>query len=980
MALKDILERIRTNARAGQRFVPGANLPKPKFVGQIESKLQQSPAAKLIRGEGLKTAFGVEQSALLGRGTGPTKQEVLDIAMGFGPGVIGSITKRAAPKIITTGERYVQELLEKRRIAKEIDKEKGIISKAGDLLKQIKTKLVDFAAPIEDTLASTLKKEKITLLPEAEITPQIDRVLRAPVIAGQFVKNSGLERVIREVDNLDNLEQYLVAKQAKAVRARGIETGRNPTKDDILIEEFAPKYEAQARIVTEYSQKLLDYSTETGLISKELATKLKQIYPDYVPLQRVFSEIERTGKFTGGKAIATLGKQTAVQKLEGSIREIESPIESLLMKTYDVFKQGEKNKAAQILVSYEKLPGNPFKLRRLDIGESAPHTISYFDKGKKVTFETSKEIADAAKALNVQQLSILGKIIALPTRVARLGITGLNIPFIAANIVKDQLTAFINSARGLKTSIVNPNNFFRALFSAVKHDELYDEMVRAGGGGTSFDIAREQIPKTIKKIRSGKSAGRKILYTVTHPSELLRAVEDIVARSEEFTRLQQFRGTKKAALKQGLLEQEANIQAGRAARESTVNFARRGEWGTVLNTTFLYLNAGIQGSRTLLRSFQQRPVATSLKVVTSLFLPTASVTAWNLNDPERKAAYEDIAEYEKENNLIIIPPNPTKDEDGRWNVIKIPLAQGLNSLAGLIRKPMEQAFGLDPVKFNDIATALIGTVSPITIKETEEGKVALGRTALSTLTPQALKPTAEAVTNQSFFTGFPQVPQSLEKLSPELQVKPRTSGTARLIAKPLKVSPIKVENFIKGTFGGVGAQVVNLMDKALAGLDIIPSTQVGGENIAEAISKRFSKARGGMGEKGTQAELKKIIQQQADDSFLRRQEAELLYETLKKLPKEEANEKARTLEQANPLLYEKLKDVAEEDKLGLNYDDRLLKQLQVKNGERAKFIWSKLKEFETKEEKNAYVNDLRSKKIISDEIFEQLAELKRKNY
>ncbi len=767
------------------------------------------------------------------------------------PAVEGSLDKTLAEGFDPV--KYVKEQTAAREAARGGS---SILSKARSFLENAKAKMVDFTAPIEDTLYEATTKNKIKLLPTQDIHNQIDRVLRAPTLAGQFAKDQGIVDVIRKVDNIHNLDQYLTAKHGLELNARGITTGRDVAKDTALIRAFADKYEPYAKQIASYSQALLDKAVDSGLISTELADVLKARYPNYVPFQRVFDELEKTEQAVqGGKGVASLSKQSIIQKIEGSTREVESPITSLLAKTNDVFRQGEKNLAAQLLASYEKLPGNPFQLRELKAGEKAEHTITFLDNGVKRTFETTKEIADAAKSLNVQQMNILGRMFALPVRVARVGITGINLPFVGANIAKDQVSAFINSEKALQTSIANPSNFIRSLFSAVSHDKLYEEMVRAGGAGTSFDIARDAAPSTIKSIRAGRNIGSKILYTATHPGELLRAVEDIIGRSEEFTRIQQYRGTKEALLRQGMSEKEAIVGGARQARDATVNFARRGEWGTVLNSAFLYLNAQIQGTRTLLRNLKTRPVQTATKIAIAALFPVATATAWNLSDPKRKEAYDDIQEYEKQNNIIIVPDNPTKDEKGKWNVIKIPLSQEINNLVSMVRRPIEAAHGLNPLEFGDFARALVGTVSPVA---PDKGSV------LSAITPQAIKPTIEAATNQSLFTGIPQVSRSLQNLSTENQVKPYTSGTARVIGNKLDVSPIKVEEFIKGTFGGVGSQALNAVDNALAATGVIPKDQIGGQKVLDAITARFNKASGGVVEDRGYAAQDKAAMEKAD--------------------------------------------------------------------------------------------------------------------
>ncbi|MFA5153257.1 MAG: LPD38 domain-containing protein [Clostridia bacterium] len=867
----------------------------------------------------------------------------------------GSISIPQTP--LTPSEQYAQEQIIKREEARKTEAP-NVMANISNFYKDAKAKLVDFAAPIEDVLKSAEKKGKYEVRPEEHITNQIDRVLRSPTIAGQFARDNGLVDVIQKVDNLNNLDQYLIAKQAQTVEGRGIKTGRDLAKDAQLIQDFAPKYEASAKVVNDYSKKLLDYSVESGLISADLAMALKIRYPDYVPLNRVFNELERTG-YAGTKAIASLSKQTIVQKIIGSEREIENPLTSLLQKTNEAFKQGEKNKAARMLAGYKDLPGNPFRLKELAEGEHAQHTVSFLDNGVKKTFETTPEIATAAKSLNVQHLNILGQIFAAPVRIARIGITGINLPFLAANIAKDQVTAVINSKNALKTSIANPAVFTQALFEAVGHGKVYQEMGRQGVLGTSFDIARNQPELTLAKIRSGRNPITKIAYTVRHPGELLRAVENIVNRGEEMTRAQQYIGTKQTALEKGMSEEAATIEASRASRENTVNFARRGEWGTVLNSSFLYINANIQGTRTFLRNFHERPIQTAGKIALVVFTPVALATAWNLSDEKRKKAYMDIDEATKQNNIVIIPPNPVYHKDtNTWDIIKIPLSQEINNIAGMARRPIEAAAGLNPMVASDIIKAFGGTVSPIS--------------SPSALIPQALKPTIEAAANKSFFTGRSQVPYSMEKLSPQLQAKPYTAGTARKIGEILKVSPIKAEEWIRGTFGGVGSQVLHASDVALAKLNIIPKDQIHGQSVAKAILARFAEARGGHLEDAANEKLKRIIQVQADENFRLKQEAEILYQEFKTLPNNEAQIKAKELKKVNLPLYEKLKSVADDNKKGLDYNDRLMMQLQVKNGQRAEFIWQNLQSLETNEEKQAYYKELRTKKIISDEVRDQI--------
>lgn len=672
---------------------------------------------------------------------------------------------------------------------------------------EAKQKLIDSFAPIEDTL----NKSKVKLAPENNIKYQIDRAIRGDTIGAQYIKDNGLAKVIQSASNTKELDQYLIAKHAADLEKNGIKTGRNLPADQQLVKDLGPKYEAHARAVKEYSNNLLDKATEYGLVSKEVATGLKARYPNYVPVNRIFGEGElpQIPKGVGGGK-ASVGSQSVVQQIKGSTRQIESPLSNLVDKTVDVVKQGERNKAAQILTGYKNLPGNPFQLRELSKDEIVGNkpVISVLDKGVPRRFETTPEIAAAAKSLNKEQLGIIGKILSVPTRVLRLGATGLNPAFALANVSKDTVSAFINTSHALRASPANPRVFMQSLIAAANHgSKQYGELVREGAGGTSFDIARNAPKQNIKAIRAERNLPSRVAYTVTRPAQLLRAAENTIGRSEEFNRAIQYFGNKQAFAKKGYDAAQTRTLAANAARSNTVNFARAGDYGRVINSTLPYLNAGVQGSRTLLRNLKDRPLQTGAKLAISTFFPVAVVTVWNTSDPKRKAAYDDIKDYEKQGNLIIVPPHPVKDpKTGKWNVIKIPMSQEIANLASVVRNGTEAAVKDGKLK---VATMLGNTAGTVTSLNAQNP-----RQLANQLTPQAIKPGIESMTNQNLYTGNKIVPDSQKNLPAKDQTGPGTSKLAVKVGQLAKLSPRHIDNAIATGTGGLGKNIVH--DKSLS--------------------------------------------------------------------------------------------------------------------------------------------------------------------
>jgi hypothetical protein len=761
----------------------------------------------------------------------------------------GSFSLKSTAPPLTPTEQYAKDQVAARESAR-----RGPIGTFIDRVKEgiakVKAEGVDSTAPILDALKTAQKEHGFEVRPTANIDYAIDRVYRANSLAEQFIKDKGLDKLIRDVEDIDYLDQYLIAKHALDVGAHGFKTGRDVAKDVALINDFKNRkampdgrtYDQVAREVTKFSEDVLDYSVESGLVSKDLAFKLKTMYKDYVPLTRIFSAIER-GEFDGvqGRSVSSLSKQTVVQKLQGSEREIENPLYSLLEKARIAFSQGERNKAAAMLAGYRELPGMGQLIREAKPGESIPanRSFTYLDAGRKRTFDTTPAIASAAKSLEVHSIGILGEILGAPGRLMKIGTTGINLPFVVSNVAADQLHTLVTSR--YERSVANPGVFFKALMAALKHDDLWNEVVRSGAGFTSFDQYRGQPKSTIDKIRATKDTKSKLDYLVEHPissvGQLFRATEDIVSRSEEFGRARLFAQAKDRLLKQGRTPEDARVLATLEANNALPNYMRAGNRMRPLNAVIPYLNAGVQGVRSFTRSMEKAPVKTSAAIATTLYFPVAMATLWNLSDPDRKKAYADIEPYELDNNIVILlDGGGTKDKQNRYDVLKFKLPPGLNQLTIPLRRALESAHGLDPVKFSEVASSALGSVSVV-----EPNWRSVG----STLMPQAIKPTFQAIANYDLFRDRPKVPRKLQDLPVEQQVMPYTSGTAKKIAGALGTSPIKTEEFIKDTMGGIGSQVLSASDRLLNRAGVIPKEDIGGTSTVESVTARLGKARGG---------------------------------------------------------------------------------------------------------------------------------------
>jgi hypothetical protein len=702
---------------------------------------------------------------------------------------------------------------------------------------ELKSRFVDAAAPIEDTDRSFAKEYGTSVAPSQDLTDAIDRVYASKNMAGQFIEDYGLAKAIRSLNSkkdLDDFGEFLLDQHSLDVGER---SGRDLAKAQANVDANKERFSEANADVRRFSDALLEKAKEGGIISESLTNKLRELYPNYVPLDVVFDELEKNPNiFSSGRGIASIGQQSAFRKLTGSNRKRANPLGSFLKKAEDVFVQVERNKAGKILADRRFNPGWEGIIREVPDSEinksGAPeNSFSYLEDGNKRVFEAPSEVVAAAKALNVRQLDPVLKALSFTMRLAKLGLTGINLPFALANISRDQFSTFVQSENSRQALRAFPG----ALISAIGHGDDYSQVVREGAMMTSFDVARDAPMQTVERIRAGRNIASKVAYTVTRPAELLRAAEDLVGRSEQLSRIQNFTSTLEANLAKGVAREDALILAARSARETTANYSRRGEWGGALNAGWLFLNAGIQASRATIRAASRNPSEFVAKVGVGLITPMAIATAWNLSDEQRRQAYEDIPEYEKQNNLILLPPIPSLDQNGRWNSIKIPLPPGLGKLASAFRRPFEQVMDSKETTAGEIAMNLLGSVSPI--EPTGQG-------LLSNATPQIARPLAEIALNKNYFTNQELVPRNLQKLDPKYQIKKDTSATAIRVGQLLNVPPIWVDHVVKGYLGGVGAQGINLIDNISPDLVVNGEVRVGGRSIPEDIGRRFLSAAG----------------------------------------------------------------------------------------------------------------------------------------
>lgn len=647
----------------------------------------------------------------------------------------------------------------------------------------------------------------------------------------------------------DTLEKYGQAKQlinADDVKARRAAFGK--------LKELKPVRDAlaqEAKSTTKQLRALVNRNKELGpSILKKIQASGDEVRKNAITLANDGKRaVNRPDSKRLSRAVSEADVNEAFQRyLDGDPRLVRNMYEFIGNKAESTRVQ---NKLDGLKAQFESV-----KKERADIWLDAKshadktisgkNTMSVMRDGVREVYEVSPDIKQAVDNINPYHMNVVMQILAAPGRTLRAGVTGLNPVFIARNLLKDQVGSAINSDSIMRTH--NPSSFFRGLFNAtsdsvgLNNNPLYKDFLKHYGDQTSFDLTRnaKEASQVVNRIRGGKAVG--IGQGLKSP---IRSLENFASITEKSTRFQNYVGAYKKAIASGLDHTQASEKAAMQAWQNSVDFSRAGTWGRVINSVIPYWNPATQGVRQMGRTFTKHPVKSGAAAVALVGVPIATATAWNLSSPENAEIYANIPEYEKNNNLILIPPGTKQNQDGSYDVIKVPLPPGYKDAFMPIRRALEAFHNDKPLDAGKIAQDIIQTVSGPVSTQTKGAFV-------GSFIPQAAKPSVQWATNKDLFTGKQTVPDYVNNATdaqgnpiPEnKKAQPYTSGTARIIGNLTGSSPIKVEKAIKDVAGSVGLNVLNAVDQGLARAGKIPEEQIGGMSVAEGFKRSFGQSQG----------------------------------------------------------------------------------------------------------------------------------------
>ena len=199
-----------------------------------------------------------------------------------------------------------------------------------------------------------------------------------------------------------------------------------------------------------------------------------------------------------------------------------------------------------------------------------------------------------------------------------------------------------------------------------------------------------------------------------------------------------------------VIEKAAIAKASTLAKNLTINFNRKGQQGVLLNSLYLFFNAGVQGTANFMRGFvgpnpsRVKQSAGAAMVGFGALLSLLNESASD-EDENGESFYANIPDYEKERNMILMKSLFDSDaEPGEY--WKVPLPYGYNVFHVFGTVAHETLTGAKDIGEGTsmMTGTILGSFVPISI-----GTQAIGLATAAV--PSALRPVAELATNRNFW-------------------------------------------------------------------------------------------------------------------------------------------------------------------------------------------------------------------------------------
>lgn len=562
------------------------------------------------------------------------------------------------------------------------------------------------------------------------------------------------------------------------------------------IENAHPEFVQVQKDLIAFNNGIVNFAVQTGVLSRERAQVYTQ-YADYIPFYRQL-DLDKTigpNPFTGISGI----------KGPKAIKGGESPLgdfmENMVRNTQSMINAGMKNAAAQRATKVAMSLNEVQQLPRATAGVGYD-VYTVLENGELTYYRSGDPLfIDALKSLNMPDLPFMG-ILSAPANALRNLVTK-DPGFMLANLLRDSLSSYVTSGQNVTPIVGTMVNFGKALSGK---DKNLQALFNAGViGGYEFSQNIQQSGESLSKDLSKKAGtDAKLLRPF---KSLWEGLEKGTTASDAATRM---------AVYERVMKETGNEAEAISRALEVMNFNRKGSSVLIRIATAAlpFFNARLQGLDLFYRASTGRMDTQDAQEIKRKFwvrgMTMAALSAMYYMSVAGDDEYEKQEKETKENNWIF----PSLG-------IRIPIPFEV----GTLFKTMPER----------ITAYMMGKATGEELMDTT--KRALLNTFAFNPIPQTFKPLIEVATNYNFFTMRNIVGQDMQDVAPQYQVGPGTSKTAEWLGEKLGVSPMKLDQLIKGYSGTMGGYVIDVVDAMANEFSDVPKASKRLEQMP--IIKRF---------------------------------------------------------------------------------------------------------------------------------------------
>lgn len=545
-----------------------------------------------------------------------------------------------------------------------------------------------------------------------------------------------------------------------------------------FVKKAPQQFKAAADIFYKVNDNVISIMEDAEVFSHDLAKTLRTKYRKYCPLLRDFSDTAAADSFIGGlteggRGIGNVSVPLKRINIEGSERGVLNPLETILKSYAVMLNRAERNKVALMAVENSRTADLHELIQEVPGTTADPKNCVFtvLINGKKKAYKTTQDLYGPIVGYNLPAANLAFGVARTAARMLRTGAT-MSPSFILRNVLRDTVFAGISSKNGFIPIV----DTLRGAIALAKDPAMRAEFEAAGVTEYNFYSSQKSRIKSLDAM-----AGE----TPASAWEIIKAVFSRLEATSDFFESSTRMGEYMKARQKGLSMEEA----ARAAREVTLDFSRSGRIGEQVNQVVPFFNACLQGGDKMVRLFREDFVGTSLKVFKYIMLPSLLIMAMNWDEDWYKDLDPDV-----KNNYWCLGRN-----------IRIPKPQEAGVLFGSgIEALFQQAADKDKDAVSNFLKAFSSNMIP-------------------GIVPTLFLPILEWQANYSYFKGRQLVGSKYQRLPDELQYNDYTSELSKGIGSTLKVSPMKIDNLVRGYTGTMGALLWGAAGEPFAKANNLPA-------------------------------------------------------------------------------------------------------------------------------------------------------------